>query len=359
MDLYYYTTVETMRYIITNGDIYATNIRYMNDSEEYSNGLREMRTLLDTDDDYSEKADKTFGNDAYQKMLNETSDIYSISFSKANDLLSQWHMYARESGVQLKMCFDGRRKYKYYSSSADKDLPPSKREKSELPRKQVYYLTRTGMPASRYISEGKKILQEFSQILKESSGYLEEEMVSICKDLAPYIKNYGFRQEEEVRSIFTSKENELTVQYRNDRGVLKPYLDIEMEKGWPITNIMVGPGRNQSQVFQSICHFLEHTKLKIDRISDSELVKLYFKGMKTYSVSDNTIETCKNKVLQLDKSMKKMGVKYSEKIQETLNQNIFNCDNSEDKKVVQSYIENNYFCDKGIIVSKSILPYEF
>ena len=29
MELYYYTTTDTLRYILENGDIFATNIRYM------------------------------------------------------------------------------------------------------------------------------------------------------------------------------------------------------------------------------------------------------------------------------------------------------------------------------------------
>ncbi len=41
--LYYYTSVETMRFILENANIYATNLKYMNDAEEYSNGLKELR----------------------------------------------------------------------------------------------------------------------------------------------------------------------------------------------------------------------------------------------------------------------------------------------------------------------------
>lgn len=360
MELYYYTTAETMRYIITNGNIYATNVRYMNDSEEYSNGLREVRTLLNNADKYEfqdlkKGASDIFADNLYPKMLEEASDIYSISFSKAADLLSQWNMYAKESGVQLKMDFNSGKEYEYYSQpkSDKKDAETSGRKKKKLQTKPVHYLTKIGMPPGDYEREGKKVLNLF---LRENGEDLEGEMVGTWKVLAPFIKNYGFRQEKEVRAIFLANENELPIQYRNDRGVLKPYLEIEMVKGWPVSNIMVGPGRNQNQVFQSICHFLEHTDLKIDRVKDSVLVKEYFNGMKNYSLPEEKIENCKKQVLQLKEAMKRMGVKYSEKIQETLKQADFD---DEEKKVLQSYIENNYFCDKGIIVSKSIWPYEF
>ena len=48
--LYYYTTSETMKYILTQGDIFATHISYLNDSEEYINGLRELREIFERDD---------------------------------------------------------------------------------------------------------------------------------------------------------------------------------------------------------------------------------------------------------------------------------------------------------------------
>ena len=50
MELYYYTTTDTLRFILEKGDIYATNIRYMNDSEEYFNGLKELHRLINNED---------------------------------------------------------------------------------------------------------------------------------------------------------------------------------------------------------------------------------------------------------------------------------------------------------------------
>lgn len=354
MELYYYTSTETMKYILSNGDIYATNVGYLNDSDEYINGLREIRSLLDIAgdfefDDLKNAAKELMPEDAYQKIKAQSSDIYSISFSRASDLLSQWHMYAKESGVQIKMNFDGHKSYNYFSGSQESG--EKKLKTKILKTKEVYYLTKIGMLPDEYRKTGKKVLNEFSTYLKE-----DLEIISAWKMLAPFIKNYGFRQEQEVRVIFLASEHELPVGYRNDRSVLKPYLDIKMEKGWPICEIMVGPGRNQNQVFQSICHFLEHTSLNIDRISETELVNSYFEGMKKYHLQKNKIEECKGQVLQIAPIMKKLGVKYSVKIHEVLTEYSFD---EEERKLVEYYIQNNYFSDQGIIVTKSKLPYEF
>ena len=356
MELYYYTTTETMRDIITTGNIYATNVGYLNDSDEYINGLREIRSLLDAAGEFGfsklESDAKNLATQAaYQKIKAQASDIYSISFSRASDLLSQWHMYAKESGVQIKMRFDDSEEYKYFSQSKPNKESETKREEKILKTNELYYLTKIGMPSDEYRETGKKVLKEFESLFTDDA-----EMISAWKMLAPFIKNYGFRQEQEVRIIFLASKHQLPVGYRNDRGVLKPYLDIEAVEGWPVCEIMVGPGRNQNQVFQSICHFLEHTSLKIKRLSDAELVKSYFDGMEEYCLPEGKIKECMDQVLQITPAMEKLGVKYSDRIYEVLVSYPFD---EEERTLVGDYIQNNYFSDKGIIVTKSKWPYEF
>ena len=43
--MYYYTSTDTMCKILQKGDMFATNLNYMNDAQEYVNGLKEIRTL--------------------------------------------------------------------------------------------------------------------------------------------------------------------------------------------------------------------------------------------------------------------------------------------------------------------------
>lgn len=355
MELYYYTTTETMRYIITKGDIYATNVGYLNDSDEYINGLREIRSLLDVAGEFGfnkleEDAKNLVTEDAFRKIKAQASDIYSISFSRASDLLSQWHMYAKESGVQIKMIFEDSQKYKYFSQPEFKDKSATSREKKELKINDLYYLTKIGMPSDEYRETGKRVLNEFKSCFMDT-----KEMISAWKMLAPFIKNYGFRQEQEMRIIFLASEHGLNIGYRNDRNVLKPYLDNETVEGWPVCEIMVGPGRNQNQVFQSICHFLEHTSLKIKRLSDKELVQSYFDGMREYGLSETKIKECKEQVLQITPTIEKLGVKYSDRIHEVLTTSF----KEKERNLADGYIQNNYFSDKGIIVTKSKWPYEF
>lgn len=76
MNLYYYTRVETMRYILMNANIFATNIKYMNDSEEYANGLKELYKIYESHSD-----GKLVSSEKIEAELEKDIPIYSISFS--------------------------------------------------------------------------------------------------------------------------------------------------------------------------------------------------------------------------------------------------------------------------------------
>ena len=118
--MYYYTSTDTMCKILQNGNMFATNLNYMNDAQEYVNGLKEIRTLcLDEDfvrsvyptntDGIIDRLIQALNNEMTEKKLieyMETNTSYSISFCKDRDLLSQWTTYARESGVSIEMTFD-------------------------------------------------------------------------------------------------------------------------------------------------------------------------------------------------------------------------------------------------------------
>lgn len=121
--MYYYTSTETMQKILQNGNMWATNLAYMNDAREVVNGLDEIKKLLLNvrtikkwlqrhqeldikEDDYIKMnlAD-IFTDDSRQELL-DSSSKFTLSFCEKKNLLSQWIAYARESGVCIEMAFD-------------------------------------------------------------------------------------------------------------------------------------------------------------------------------------------------------------------------------------------------------------
>ena len=256
LNLYYYTSVETMRFILENGNIYATNLHYMNDSEEYVNGLRELRMIINRKQTDSEITETRLNEEIEREVTS-----YSISFSKAKDLLSQWSMYAGESGVCLGLVFAGDEKYKAYKEDQKNERAYVSNDACPIYPRKVYYCTESAMSPSDYKKVSDSI---WTEINRRNRGATIEDIVGnidyVWKDMTPYVKRVEFKAEEEYRLVFDWPMllHPFRIDYRIDRHVLKPYLDIECEGGWPIHEIMVGPGFNQEAVYQSIQHFLKH-----------------------------------------------------------------------------------------------------
>lgn len=352
--LYYYTTAETMKFILTNGDIFATNISYLNDSEEYVNGLRELQEVF-LHKNLFEKGGEAYqeAGDEYKRISHERPEIYSISFSQEADLLSQWFMYAKESGVRLGMLFPQEKQ----EFEIKKKFRPDERRAVEATLRNVHYFTRIGMPSAEYGAELTSIEQmvdDYAQEL-EVADDMEANVIRIWKEIAPYIKNYEFRQEKEVRLIFSAligekdNPNADLIEYRNANGVLVPYLDVYRKEGWPVVEIMVGPGRNQKRVFDSICHFVDNNILKIPQINQAESMRCFMEGMSSYQVGQEQIEKYCS---EIEKNVREgQGIiTYNSQIYDILK-------NKEDHE--RDYLDRNYYSNCGIIVRKSNAPYVF
>lgn len=361
MSLYYYTTTETMSFILKKGDIFATNISYLNDSEEYINGLKELRELLcgNTAGKYAKSSQEHLpGAEAYRKALKEAHDIYSISFSQEKDLLSQWYMYAKESGVRLKMNIadDDELEVKVYGKEEEKE--PNLHLQSRC--KKVHYYTRVGMEEDEYARESQEILKGIQQYVKEKSmDDLDTYISAIWSGYAPYIKNYEFRQEREVRLVFRGQSpdgKKPLVQYRNAKGVLIPYLDIYLESGWPVTEIMVGPGRNQHNVYTSICHFVEHTDgIKVAAIDEEKSIAEFVSGLEQYQILQ---QDC-GKILENVRNECSVISNRRDVLYEVLERYMNEAKDERKVLLVQEYLARNTYTSKNIIVRKSNVPYEF
>lgn len=359
--LYYYTTAETMKYILTQGDIFATHISYLNDSEEYVNGLRELRELFVNQEQEDEKKADILDDSVYEDALKEIPQIYSISFSKEADLLSQWYMYARESGVCLGLSFSRKKqKFQVKKKCMEKDKLKKSMKSVDSMLRDVHYFTRMGMPYQEYQNE-KKLIDKMIQKYADEIGIKREDdanVIRLWKEIAPYIKNYEFRQEREVRLVFNAvtdgenvlnKDNVDLIEYRNANGVLIPYIDVYRTNGWPVVEIMVGPGRNQARVFSSICHFVDNNDLKIPKIDQRRNMQCFINGMSSYQVEEDRIRAYCKKIEETVANGQDL-LTYKGQIYDIL---------KDETGHEKDYLERNYYSNCGIIVRKSNAPYVF
>lgn len=277
-----------MRYILQNANIFATNLKYMNDSEEYVNGVKELSKIIN-----AQKSECVITEEMVQKYYGKTSDSYSISFSTERDLLSQWSMYAKESGVSLRMEFDSKQTYIIKEKDGGNE-DDKKIECLGLKPKKVYYCTENTMSKSSYQKVKERIEKQLLDVKKNKLALkdMESNVKEIWEENIPYIKRYEFKAEEEYRLVFRQEEwiQEFKVEYRLDKNVLKPYVDVVCRGGWPIRELIIGPGFNQLQVFESVCHFLQNAELNVPVLSNLQFQERCEEYIKEYVNSDKDVK---------------------------------------------------------------------
>lgn len=411
--LYYYTTVETFQKIAETGSIFASHIKRMNDWKEFDVGAdqvlaemknsiekqrQEIRSRTEPSDKIKRKiiqqADSLlkyyratfmesaihscgrchryvednelqmyrFSEDGVHGMDYAFPELYSISFTNQKDLLSQWKMYAKESGVAIEFDFSERGKRLTFLQGTLEDGKDGKNFPTPctFPRSVNYQVKSDTMQ-----------LKDALDVQKIFSG-------------VPYYKDTGFHQESESRLIFYPfKKMEggkiicSKLGYRTSNHLLVPYLVIYCAQtddlknlGWPIVSLTVGPGHNQDAVFEGLIHFIEYGSLKICPSTEEELMRARIRYYCEFLASCNM-----QRKAVFSGDLSKWAKTMEEKIQSmgitsALNQEQFLYAQGQkkfgsDKKKLeystsfQAFCRHSYLASNGIIIQKSKIPYIF
>jgi hypothetical protein len=110
--LFHYTTQAGLLGILKNRFLYATHIRYLNDSREYEYAAKLARDFFEALTKSGTPDEKTLATDVLQSLdiLNFLAP-HVCSFCKDGDRLSLWRGYCREnSGIALGFSTDGLKK---------------------------------------------------------------------------------------------------------------------------------------------------------------------------------------------------------------------------------------------------------
>ena len=340
--MYHYTSVEVLRNIVQEKCMYATHINFMNDWEEYKSGYhiltKEIKKSIET---YRDDFEAIIGKDNLNTVLSYFRDeclnittysqinqmdkfrefreftipeVYTISFCKEKDLLSQWIIYAKESGVAIEFDFsdfvfsdatlkdEDKEDYdqqdwqtiKYYRYNRPHTINYSNQEMQDKLQEQIREVVR--MIKNPQFASSDKMVRPITLLRRMATLY----------SIVPYCKLDKFKAENEIRVAFMRLEDfiekngvfetyKTKVFYRTANQVLKPYLKIGWETKregiYPIKKIIVGPGENQEAVFRGIIHFIEN--------QDADIIPDY-KGKTPFSESmvDNSYLTCKGIIIQ-------------------------------------------------------------
>jgi hypothetical protein len=227
--LYHYTSTDGLHGIVSSGELWATKIRYLNDSSELMHALEIGTTYLQL-----LLTAKAYPESVLYDVMNRTRtstdlNICIVSFSENGDLLSQWRAYSgNSSGFSI-------------------GFNTQKLEK---------IANENGMYLCKCIYNPKiqadVIKEYFDSILPELQQNSDQEFwgtkIAEFFRIASLIKNVNFIEENEWRLISKPKSCKLpNFQFRKSETTLVPYYSVLFEKediSTVFKEIICGPSPN-------------------------------------------------------------------------------------------------------------------
>ena len=413
--LYHYTSMTVMDSLLTKSQFWASSIYYLNDAEEYYNGISYLIDLF--------SAEKTKSGLALKKILQSIRDdngysfegMFSLSFSTQSDNLHQWITYAKEGGVCIgldnnhlsnRIIFLDGMEDNYLGKCSDVITKARYLSKNAIKTEKVKNMLKEALTVCFDEDARDKIIAEFE------NGELSIETESRVKDyfrlFVSYCKNAAFKMENEYRGVFYPLFAKHTVPptifyHVTSAGIVRPYIKVgfnepDVYEGicpLPIKSISIGPAGNQQAVFNSVVHRVKYGTLKTwdywEHKENGEFKKNFidyvcgaleeFTVRNTKKVSEEVVKgvftgLIQDWMLQTDMryaSPEEQKTLMSQKYMPTddlcckrcKKKGVFEEGGQTDSKdtneeEILKYIrKNNYFSKEGIWVKKSQIPYVF
>lgn len=246
--LYHYTTIAGLIGIIQSGAVWATDIRFLNDSTElqYARDILLKRIEEETAGQASSNAHRIFWERAKEVFKSRPSDYRFIScFCEDGDLLSQWRGYAGGTGG--------------FSIGIDSSVV-----NSVSANDQGIFLRRVIYDPETQIGIFNHIISEVNVCInKNTSGKGEEEQSNIIayighifgtivEELLYSFKHPSFYEEKEWRLVVTTDlMNDLgSLLFRTSNASIIPYTEIKYPVAprcplLPIKKVIQGPAANK------------------------------------------------------------------------------------------------------------------
>jgi hypothetical protein len=255
-ELFHYTSIEGLYGIITDGEIWASKIRYLNDSREFLHAFDLAKRYL-----LRIKDKKKFSDEFIQRIINQLDSsqdmhVFVCSFTEKKDQLSQWRAYSGNStgysigfnAIDLRNMAD---QHGFYLCKC-----VYKREEQDSIISEYFNGVLNSLDANRDLEFWGGTLAEFIRI-------------------AALLKNSSFRQEDEWRLISKPKScGSARFRFRTARTTLIPYYSIPIRDNSTIVKlhqIVCGPTPDSALAMSSlqallIKHNYKHTQVLESRI---------------------------------------------------------------------------------------------
>ena len=259
--LYHYTTFTGLIGIVKSGVLWASDIRYMNDSAE----LKHTADLIKTD-----VSVRIASGHPNPNLLNQFLDwithritngnmVFAASFRSHGNLLSQWRGYSRVGkGVSL-----GFNPKAILQSAQDQSFQIGK----------CVYKPEEQQQLIKNIIDAVEVLAEQSPQRKNSGVQINyhdvfEKIESDLLRIAAILKHPSFQEEEEWRIVSPAITDYMNapVLFREGHSMLVPYFEFSLTRkgqtGIALDHIFLGPTPNINISMNSLTMFLTKNNIK-------------------------------------------------------------------------------------------------
>jgi hypothetical protein len=256
--LYHYTSVESFVSIINRSELWASHIRYLNDTSEQrlmlDHARARIQARLDADDDSDH--DRLL---LFQSLVSSPPevDLYVLSFSKdGGDRLTQWRGYGGSAGVAIG--FDSVELQKRCSAFTNANSRNRQYPMGFAILNPVHYIEPSGDERPNKIID---IFLDNPDVTVHESRFTNEEAFARRVSLSSSsLKHKAFYDEREWRiAIFDLPEG--AVRFRTRKSMMIPYIPFELGRGeqeWPlIPRVIVGPSPHQAETIAAIKKMLD------------------------------------------------------------------------------------------------------
>lgn len=236
-NLFHYTDALAVKSILENRELWLSDIRFLNDSQEMNDGVKYVLNALNSDfPDFGLDAGSViYARDFLAQSFDDhisygidTEPTFVCSFSEAGDQLSQWRAYGA------------------YAIEFDRELI-----QSALDLFACVYSEKEKLVTASYMV--KEAVHELASDIQKNGKITPDGLMclSMLVRTASIFKDQSFYEEQEVRCAVDVPQPDPGLKFRSRGGVLIPYITL----GFPfaaIKAIHVGPMRDQELAYTSI-----------------------------------------------------------------------------------------------------------
>jgi hypothetical protein len=260
--LYHYTSLDSFIGILKSDSLWATHIRYMNDSDEFIDALKHLDNLIDEFDATRQPILRELMESTIARFSGRFG-VYVISFTDdgeqsidtdhmPGDRLSQWRAYSgRGTGVSLGLDYE----------SLHRRICGSKWTTAWNTRGP-----KTVLLNCKYRSQDKRMyFQRLGSALAENLDQLQEALYSFLFSAATF-KNSAFFEEKEWRIVTLlscpdlpdgNSESSLIIPIKFRSGIIgiTPYIEPPLGLGTrhsPLRRVVVGPTPYMQDVVKGV-----------------------------------------------------------------------------------------------------------